>query len=194
MKPTLDGEPSYEGIPHGLHDPKQPRWTDSDVRRYAYWSVFAGASGFTYGHNSIMQFHRADSKDGAFGVTEPWREAIDAPGAGQLIYLKQLMLSRPYFDRIPNQSLLAANTGERYERLIATSGKDYAMVYTYTGRSIQVRGDHFGGRRVRASWYDPRTGAQTDAGVHDAGPAVSFDPPGEQRAGNDWVLVLDAIP
>ena len=27
VKPTLDGEPSYEGIPHGLHDTLQPRWT-----------------------------------------------------------------------------------------------------------------------------------------------------------------------
>jgi hypothetical protein len=53
VKPVLDGEPSYESIPQGLHDPKEPYWTDSDVRRYAYWSVFAGAAGFTYGHNSV---------------------------------------------------------------------------------------------------------------------------------------------
>ncbi len=51
-KPVLDAEPSYEAIPHGLHDVKQPRWTDADVRRYGYWSVFAGAAGFTYGDNS----------------------------------------------------------------------------------------------------------------------------------------------
>ena len=42
-KPILDGEPSYEGIPQGLHDPEEPWWKASDVRRYAYWSVFAGA-------------------------------------------------------------------------------------------------------------------------------------------------------
>jgi hypothetical protein len=27
------------------------------VRRYAYWSVFAGSCGHTYGHNAIMQFY-----------------------------------------------------------------------------------------------------------------------------------------
>ena len=48
-KPTIDGEPSYEGIPHGLHDVNQPFWNDADVRRYGYWSVFAGAFGYTYG-------------------------------------------------------------------------------------------------------------------------------------------------
>ena len=55
-KPTLDGEPSYEQIPQGLHDPSQPFWQDCDVRRYAYWSVFAGSAGHTYGSNAVMQF------------------------------------------------------------------------------------------------------------------------------------------
>jgi hypothetical protein len=58
LKPVLDGEPSYEGIPQGLHDVTQPRWQAADCRRYAYWSVFAGACGHTYGNNSIMQFYR----------------------------------------------------------------------------------------------------------------------------------------
>ena len=44
-KPTLDGEPSYEAIPHGLHDPSKPYWTDQQVRRYAWWSLLAGAAG-----------------------------------------------------------------------------------------------------------------------------------------------------
>ena len=58
LKPVLDAEPSYEDIPHGLHNSAEPRWTANDVRRYAYWSVFAGSCGHTYGHNSIMQFYR----------------------------------------------------------------------------------------------------------------------------------------
>ena len=32
-----------EDIPKGLHDPNEERWQDYDVRRYAYWSVFAGS-------------------------------------------------------------------------------------------------------------------------------------------------------
>ena len=48
MKPVLDGEPSYEKIPQGLHDPNEPCWQACDCRRYAYWSVFAGACGHTY--------------------------------------------------------------------------------------------------------------------------------------------------
>ncbi len=42
-KPVIDGEPIYEDIPHGLHDANEIKWNDHDVRRYAYWSVFAGS-------------------------------------------------------------------------------------------------------------------------------------------------------
>ncbi len=33
IKPTIDGEPSYEDIPQGLHDFNEARWMDYDVRR-----------------------------------------------------------------------------------------------------------------------------------------------------------------
>ena len=57
LKPIIDGEPSYEDIPQGLHDFKEVRWSADDVRRYAYWSVFAGAFGHTYGQNSVRQVY-----------------------------------------------------------------------------------------------------------------------------------------
>ena len=76
MKPTLDGEPSYEGIPQGLHNSRNPYWEEWDVRRYAYWSVFAGAAGHTYGSNAIMQFYDEAEGKGAYGVRESWREAM----------------------------------------------------------------------------------------------------------------------
>lgn len=62
LRPVLDGEPSYENIPQGLHDFSQPLWKARDVRRYAYWSVFEGACGHTYGDNAIMQFYRETTK------------------------------------------------------------------------------------------------------------------------------------
>ncbi len=56
-KPVIDDEPIYEGFPKGLHNPNEGIWQACDVRRYAYWSVFAGSCGHTYGHNAIMQFY-----------------------------------------------------------------------------------------------------------------------------------------
>ena len=194
VKPTLDGEPSYEGIPQGLHDPEQPYWKEKDVRRYAYWSVFAGGCGFTYGHNAVMQMHSPGDRDPSYGVRGYWYDALDAPGAHQMAHLKKLMLSRPYFDRIPDQSLIASEQGNGYDYQVATRGRDYALVYTYTGRSIRMNMGHIGGEFVRAGWFDPRLGTYTLIGeVRNEGTEL-FDPPGEVNEGNDWVLVLDKIP
>lgn len=190
-KPTIDGEPSYESIPQGLHDPAEPYWTADDVRRYAYWDVFAGACGHTYGHNAVMQMHKPDSGKGSFGVREYWYEALDHPGAGQMRYLKDLMLSRPYFERIPDQTVIFGDPGERYDRLIATRGGSYLFVYTYTGRPIEVVMGNISGTAVRACWFDPRNGMSQVIGTFDNTGTRAFDPPGDEQAGNDWVLVLD---
>jgi hypothetical protein len=62
-----------------------------------------------------------------------WYDAIDDPGAGQMQHLKRLILSRPYFDRLAAQELVAGDIGTRYDRILATRGQSYAMFYTYTG-------------------------------------------------------------
>lgn len=190
VKPVLDGEPSYESIPQGLHDPKEPYWSDKDVRRYAYWSVFAGGAGFTYGHNSVIQFHKAKEK-GVYGVREVYTDALNAPGAGQMKYLKQLLLSRSYFDRVPDQSLLAKDTGTQHQRILATRGKTYAFYYTATGRSIPVQLGKIEAGYIKASWYDPRTGYTSRIGTFPNKGIKVFDPPGKEEEGNDWVLILD---
>lgn len=191
-KPSIDGEPSYEGIPQGLHDTLQPRWTANDVRRYAYWSVFAGGFGYTYGHNAVMQMHNPKDKTSAYGSHENWYDAVNDPGAKQMIYVKALMLSRPALERVSDQSMIA-DQGEKYNYLIATRGKQYAFVYTYTGRKMKINMGKIEGDKVKASWYNPRDGKSTEIGEFDNKGTLDFDPPGEPKDGNDWVLVLDAI-
>lgn len=192
VKPTIDGEPSYENIPYGLHDSLQPRWKDADLRRYGYWSVLAGGAGFTYGENAIMQFHRIDEGAGSFGVTMNWQEGLEAPGAAQMQYLKQLMLSKSWEDRSPAQDVILDNTGEKYNYILATKGKKYILAYTYTGKPIKVKLGTTQGKKVTASWYDPRTGKYNTEGTYDNRGVKEFDPPGEEQEGNDWVLVLES--
>ena len=136
-KPTLDGEPSYENIPHALHNPEMPYWKAQDVRRYAYWSVFAGACGFTYGDNAVMQMYKPGDK-GAYGVKEFWYQALNDPGSSEMIYLKKLMLSEPYFERVPDQTIIAEPNGRKYNFLIATRGMSYLFVYDYTGKNFKI--------------------------------------------------------
>ncbi len=190
VKPTLDGEPSYEGIPQGLHDPTEPYWTADDVRRYAYWSAFAGGCGFTYGHSGVMQMHKPGDENPAYGVREYWTEALNAPGARQMVHLKKLMLFQSFFDRVPDQSLIASGQGERYDYQIATRGKDYAFIYTYNGREIQVNASQLEGDKIQASWFNPRTGETTLIREFEKKGMESFDPPGEMEDGNDWVLII----
>jgi len=193
IKPTLDAEPSYENIPYGLHDVKLPRWNAADVRRYGYWSVFAGACGYTYGDNDVMQMHKAGEKTGSYGSTEPWTTAIIYPGAQQMQYLKKLMESRPYFERVPDQSMIADGQGEKYNYLLATRGKDYAFIYTFTGRQMDINTEKIGGAKIKASWYNPRDGQITVIGIFAKSKMQKFDPPGEKKDGNDWVLILDGV-
>lgn len=90
----------------GLHDLTQPYWKAADVRRYAYWDVFAGAAGHTYGHNSIMQFTGDLSQKGAFGAKYLWSDAIHHPGGAQMIHLKRLMESVDYETEARSELLL----------------------------------------------------------------------------------------
>jgi hypothetical protein len=191
IKPTIEGEPSYEGIPQGLHDPTQPYWEDKDLRRYAYWSVFAGGFGFTYGANSVMQFHKPDDINPSFGVREYWDEGIKLPGSGQMQFLKKLMLSRPYLERVPDQSLIAGENGVKYDYLVATRGTDYALIYTYTGRSIPVQMGKISGNTLKATWFKPSDGTAIYIGEFENTGTFTFETPGEKADGDDWVLVLD---
>ncbi len=191
-RPTLDGEPSYEEIPHGLHNPDAPRWQADDLRRYAYWSVFSGAAGFSYGHNSVMQFYRGGEGERAFSALSTWQKALDAPGAAQMRHLKSLMLAHDYFSRVPDQRLVV-NQGEKYQYLAATRGQGYALIYSYTGREILVKLGYISGQKVQAKWYDPRSGQYRTIGTFVNSGQRRFNPPGEPGDGNDWVLVLKSL-
>ena len=192
QKPILDAEPSYEEIPQGLHDPEEPWWKAPDVRRYAYWSVFAGAFGHTYGHNSIMQMHPGGEKAGAYGARKTWREAMQDPGFNQMKYLKALILTFPFFERVPDQSIIAGENGFRYDRAAATRGEDYLLVYTYTNQPMQIDLTKISGERKRVWWYDVTDGRLEYAGEYADG-VHEFKYDGPEGPANDRVLIaIDA--
>ena len=58
VKPCMDAEPGYEDHPAGF-DKKNGYLDDHDVRKSAYWALFAGAHGHTYGCHDIWQFLRS---------------------------------------------------------------------------------------------------------------------------------------
>jgi hypothetical protein len=189
-KPTLDGEPSYEDIPYGLHKADEPYWKDCEIRRYAYWSVFAGGCGFTYGHNSVMQFYSPGDSGTSFFPKVKWQEGLNAPGASQMQYLKNLLLSESYFDRVPAQESVIDN-GEQYERVAATKGKNYAMFYVYNGRSFTIETAKLKFYPGKGTWFNPKTGEKKMIQEYRNTVTQTFNPPGEKENGNDWVLILE---
>lgn len=186
-KPILDGEPSYEEIPQGLHDPSEPWWKAPDVRRYAYWSVFAGAFGHTYGHNSIMQMHSGD-KVGGYGAVKSWKEGLQDPGFNQMQHLKRLILAFPFFERVGDQSVIAGENGFRYDRAIATRGTDYLLVYTYTNRPMRIDLTKIAGEQKQVWWYSPVDGSLQYAGTVEDG-IREFRFEGPEGPANDHVLI-----
>lgn len=190
LKPTIDGEPSFEALPQGLHDHTKPYWNAGDVRRYAWWSVFAGSMGHSYGQNTVRQVYKKGENKPESGAKLSFVEAMDDTGSYQMQHLKNLILSRPYFERINDQSIVVDN-GEKYERVMITRGNNYLFGYTYTGREFVLKMGVISGKEVTAWWYNPKTGKATSAGKYKNKGLISFNPPGEKANGNDWVLVLD---
>lgn len=186
-KPVIDGEPSYEEIPQGLHDPSEPWWKACDVRRYAYWAVFAGAFGHTYGHNSIMQMLKV-ANNGGYGAKKPWFEALGDPGYNEMKYLKNLILAFPFFERVPDQSIISGTNGYRYDRAIATRGNDYLLVYTYTNNAMEIDLGKISGAKKNVWWYDVKNGGLQFVGQFDS-KVQRFHFDGAYGAANDHVLI-----
>lgn len=190
LKPVIDDEPIYENIPQGLHDPNEIRWNQHDVRRYAYWSVFAGSFGHSYGHNDIMQFIRpgVNGSFGADGMKKAWWDALEDPGFGQMIHLKNLMLAFPFFERVPDQSVIAGVNGERYDRAIATRGTDYLLVYNYSARPMEIDLSKVSGAKKNVWWYHPANGKLEYVGEFDS-KITKFQYDCGYMSGNDRVLI-----
>jgi uncharacterized protein DUF4038/collagenase-like protein with putative collagen-binding domain len=198
VKPTIDGEPFYEDIPERFWDGLEGyRATDYDVRKNAYWAVFAGAFGHVYGANGVWQWLRPGETDldissVDFGGRHPWNEAMALPGSDDMQHVRRLVESRPYLIRIPDQSIVTSDVGSGGARVQATRGSDgsYAFVYIPDGRQVNVDLTFIAGETVRAWWYDPRLGSSTMIGEFAAADSRRFVCPSNGPA-NDWVLVLD---
>jgi hypothetical protein len=192
-KPTLDGEPGYEDHPSGFKA-ANGYMTDRDARRFAYWAVFSGACGHTYGCHDIWQF-LAPGRTPVTAARTPWREAINLPGAAQVGYLRALVESRPYFTRIPDQGLLQDGPPSPAAHVAVTSDRDaqghatMIMAYLPTSAPATFATSGIRDAELTAWWFDPRSGTATaSATVPNSGTYTTGAPP----CAGDWVVVLEA--
>lgn len=197
VKPVIDAEPIYEDHPINFKPDENGHSVGADVRRPLYWDLFSGACGHTYGHHSVWQMWAPDRQP-INRPLMPWYEAIDQPGARQMMYGRLLMESRPFFTRVPDNSIIVPEAvtssvpGVGSYRFVATRDQDgtYAMIYAPVGRKFSVRMDVIKGKDVVAWWYNPRNGSAVKAGNFPNSGTRSFISP-DAGESLDWILVLD---
>ena len=203
IKPTLDSEPCYEAHPV-KHKYENGMFTAWHLRRRAYWSLLAGACGFTYGANGIWQMDKPGSIQKESHYKDYWYDALDYEGAQDMTSVRELMESRPFInpERIPDQSILVSEAGAVDDRVQCARAADssYWMLYITNGREVTINLSQVSGQRCQAWWYNPRDGKRYDESQYrtnkpfatfDTGGEQVLDPPGESGQENDWVLVLD---
>jgi hypothetical protein len=197
VKPVIDAEPIYEDHPINFNPDQNGHSVAADVRRPLYWDLFSGACGHTYGHHSVWQMYSPE-REPINRPLMPWYEAIDQPGAAQMIYGRLLMESRPFLTRIPDNSIIVTSTvptsvpGAGAYQFVATRDQDgtYAMIYVPVGRKFSIRMDVIKGKEVNAWWYNPRNGSAKLIGKYANSGTKEFISP-EPGESSDWILVLD---
>jgi hypothetical protein len=197
LKPVLDMEPCYEDHPVNPWDGKWTRegrgyFSAYDVRARIYRGVFAGGCGVTYGHHQIWQFMNTDLNPpiNTGDTVIVWKKASEAAAANQMKYLKELMLSRPYFVRIPDQTIILSKVGSDYRDLIMATrdaNNTYAFVYLPKNEPVTIDVSRISGNSKKVYWFSPETGKVTPGPDVKSGQRT-FTPPKE---GKDWVLVID---
>jgi len=198
IKPPIESESPYEDI-QSYQSIKQGylyRFTDHDVRVAAYWSVFSGAAGFTYGHNNVWQFWA----DGPFEGTGFWQDSLNADGASQMQHLISLINLRPIHNCIPDQLLLKNEIVESKYKKVAMRAIDnsFALIYSPIGENITANTNLISPKGVKAWWYNPRNGDLKFNGTFPGSDSSTFITPktysqSKNQPDSDWILILDNV-
>ena len=199
-KPFIEGETMYEYC--STLEANGSRLCTADMmRRTAYLNMQLGAAGYTYGAQGIWDtvYEKPETPNpfnrfNKFGIA--WYEAIEAPGAQQLEYMRDFYEKYNWYELSPSPEML--RKGEKFADVLLPGGEplvlsscDKSLVLIYLPEYIFKPISIFGltKEKYNAKWFDPRTAQYTDLGevsVED-GSLAGYTRPG----GSDWVLVLE---
>ena len=195
-KPTLDGEPRYEGIRVGFYlsnVAKNVYFDDYDVRQAAWWAVMAGACGHTYGNGNIWQMYD-EGRQPVLDANIPWHQAIDHPGAFQMGHLRRFMEGLDFRKLVPDNRFIQGGPtyfGSKIRGMLSDD-RSFGVIYSPRGEPFMIDLSTFqtkGTVQLRESWYDPRYGVSYHLHRSDPVGIQTYTPPTSGR-GQDWVLLL----
>ena len=211
-KPFIDGEPRYEDLPvkfweiklengyqenaYPIADSLTPHgyFNAYDVRRAAYWSVFSGAAGATYGNGSVWCFWQ-EGRYAPIAVKHSWQRSMESPGGKQMIFLKKLIEAYGINNLTPNRSFIADNwsNATNYQAVISTKDNKSVLIYIPEGNPIKISKVKIAKGNIFYRWYNPRNGQFSKKQLikETTDLILNFKPP-SQGNGNDWILVIDS--
>ena len=188
IRPNIMIESTYE-YDHGA--------SSAQIRRQAYWPLLCGAAGQFMG---VL---------GLFDFAAGWEGLLDAPGRHAQVHLRALADGYRWWDLVPDLSrgkdyaawhdaslrpFIVTGVGELrgmdFCSAARTPDGELAMAYMPTSRQVVVDLTQMSGPIVRATWFDPITGARTPAGYWPVSDHAPFSP----SASQDWVLILESVP
>lgn len=204
--PVLDAEPCYESHPimneyAFTRMDCGSRFTDYHVRRSAYWSVFSGGCGITYGCYGIWQMRRPEDENKVIpesaasaykNDTIPyWYDSVDFPGSRQMGYLRHFYESLPGNTTIiPDDSLIISDNpaGEGHMAAMTNEAHDFIAVYVPLHTNLCVDISSFEARGFDIYWYDPRYNVRNFLSATSS--ETKFLNITSPLADNDFVLLL----
>ena len=120
-----------------------------------------------------------------------WKDALQLPGASQLIHARRLLEHFGWCDRVPAPELLFGTPLQNDDVAVAVRGSDYALVYIPNGHPVEISLRKLPLKEtLRFSWYDPRNGAYYAMGHPDSEDVLRVVPPSSGR-GQDWILIVE---
>lgn len=194
-KPVIDAEPNYEDStvnPWSNSEQPKPVFTDYDVRKQLYRSVFSGGFGVTYGQASVWRMHNDDVHNEPYRMPK-WSDMLNRTGAFQAGYLRKLIESRPFINRIPDDSVILEGQGTKADYITAFRDEEgrYMMVYIPVGKTVKISTSHIPFKKINAWWFNPKNEETHRIGILNNNKGIHGFTTPTLGVGNDWVLVID---
>lgn len=161
VMPVFDGEPAYEMMPTEWPVVKNFHG-DWIVRKRAYWSLFAGSFGHTYGHGSVWCMVSEKERDNIRKYS--WFEALDNPGAWQIKVLRDFLESRDLSGCKPCQDVLMIQNNKKIDvmdehiQACVDNEGEFMCVYFPSGGKEVLDLSYLKNEELQMWWFNPKDG------------------------------------